>query len=95
MSETEHIERLVKKYGLQYETGTFDGVTIRKEPCWQLSCKLNGMDEKELVHSIKEADAVLLRWKEQLGKKQFEKDCDERLRLLKRGKSQTDEPAMP
>jgi hypothetical protein len=90
MSETEQIERLVRKYGLQYETGAFEGVVVRKEPCWLLSCRLNATEEKAVVHSIKEADDVLQRWKEQLDKKVLAIECEKRLR-----KTKPDEPAAP
>jgi hypothetical protein len=89
MSDAEKIRGLVKKYGLEYETGTFDGVTVVPETCWRLRWESNPKEEV-VVHSIKEADDVLLRWKEQLKERkekevspQLQKELDDRLRALK------------
>ena len=74
MSDTDKIRRLIEKYGLEYETGKFDGVTVRSETCWRLRWESNPKEEV-VVHSIKEADGVLLRWKEQLERKRGEAAC--------------------
>ena len=89
MAVGNEIQRLVKKYGLQYGgLDDFSGVSVRHESCWRLQCDLK--PDGVLVSSPREAEHILQCWTEQLRAQRAKKVTDRISYEIDRGAQRLD-----